>query len=114
MAEFWWGASPKTEIRHHGHYYPSCKGKCGPILHHMLQGLQVEENPMLKKLQTPAEALETLFEDPWLVVINKPAGLLSVPGKEEGADSVVRPRCSTTAAQVNEFITEASSINGST
>ena len=88
MAEFWWGASPKTEIRHHGHYYPSCKGKCGPILHHMLQGLQVEENPMLKKLQTPAKALETLFEDPWLVVINKPAGLLSVPGKEEGADSV--------------------------
>lgn len=88
MAEFWWGASPKTEIRHHGHYYPSCKGKCGPILHHMLQGLQVEENPMLKKMQTPAEALETLFEDPWLVVINKPAGLLSVPGKEEGADSV--------------------------
>lgn len=88
MAEFWWGASPKTEIRHHGHYYPSCKGKCGPILHHMLQGIQVEENPMLKKLQTPAEALETLFEDPWLVVINKPAGLLSVPGKEEGADSV--------------------------
>lgn len=88
MAEFWWGASPKTEIRHHGHYYPSCKGKCGPILHHMLQGLQVEENPILKKLQTPAKALETLFEDPWLVVINKPAGLLSVPGKEEGADSV--------------------------
>lgn len=88
MAEFWWGASPKTEIRHHGHYYPSCKGKCGPILHHMLQGLQVEENPMLKKMQTPAEALETLFEDPWLVVINKPAGVLSVPGKEEGADSV--------------------------
>ena len=45
MAEFWWGDSPKTEIRHHGHYYPACKGKCEPILQHMLQGLQVEEKP---------------------------------------------------------------------
>ena len=49
MAEFWWGDSPKTEIRHHGHYYPACKGKCEPILQHMLQGLQVEENPHVEK-----------------------------------------------------------------
>ena len=46
MAEFWWGASPKNEIRHHGYYYPACKGKCEPILQHMLQGLDVEENPL--------------------------------------------------------------------
>lgn len=45
MAEFWWGDSPKAEIRHHGYYYPACKGKCEPILKHMLQGLEVEENP---------------------------------------------------------------------
>lgn len=83
MAEFWWGDSPKTEIRHHGHYYPACKGKCEPILQHMLQGLQVEENPMLKRMQVPSQNLEIVYEDPWLSVINKPAGMLSVPGKED-------------------------------
>ena len=44
MAEFWWGDSPKNEIRHHGYYYPSCKGKCEPILQHMLQGLGKAED----------------------------------------------------------------------
>ena len=83
MAEFWWGDSPKTEIRHHGHYYPACKGKCEPILQHMLQGLQVEENPMLKRMQVPSKNLEIVYEDPWLSVINKPAGILSGPGKED-------------------------------
>ena len=83
MAEFWWGDSPKTEIRHHGHYYPACKGKCEPILQHMLQGLQVEENPMLKRMQVPSQNLEIVYEDPWISVINKPAGMLSVPGKED-------------------------------
>ena len=83
MAEFWWGDSPKTEIRYHGHYYPACKGKCEPILQHMLQGLQVEENPMLKRMQVPSKNLEIVYEDPWLSVINKPAGMLSVPGKED-------------------------------
>lgn len=83
MAEFWWGDFPKTEIRHHGHYYPACKGKCEPILQHMLQGLQVEENPMLKRMQVPSQNLEIVYEDPWLSVINKPAGMLSVPGKED-------------------------------
>lgn len=83
MAEFWWGDSPKTEIRHHGHYYPACKGKCEPILQHMLQGLQVEENPMLKRMQVPSQNLEIVYEDPWLSVINKPAGMLSVSGKED-------------------------------
>lgn len=83
MAEFWWGDSPKTEIRHHGHYYPACKGKCEPILQHMLQGLQVEENPMLKRMQVPSKNLEIVYEDSWLSVINKPAGMLSVLGKED-------------------------------
>ena len=92
MAEFWWGDSPKTEIRHHGHYYPACKGKCEPILQHMLQGLQVEENPMLKRMQVPSKDLEIIYEDPWLLVINKPAGMLSVPGKEDAVSvySLVR------------------------
>lgn len=87
MAEFWWGDSPKNEIRHHGYYYPSCKGKCEPILQHMLQGLEVDENPLLDNVHKDTE-LETMFEDKWLVVINKPAGMLSVPGKAEDVDSV--------------------------
>ena len=86
MAEFWWGDSPKAEIRHHGYYYPACKGKCGPILGHMLQGLEVEENPLLKK-HYHEMPLEIVYEDNYLVVINKPAGMLSVPGKGE-IDSV--------------------------
>ena len=88
MAEFWWGDSPKTEIRHHGHYYPACKGKCEPILQHMLQGLQVEENPMLKRMQVPSQNLEIVYEDPWLSVINKPAGMLSQPA-DDGTPSLV-------------------------
>lgn len=87
MAEFWWGDSPKNEIRHHGYYYPSCKGKCEPILQHMLQGLEVDENPLLNPVHEDKE-LEIVFEDEWLLVVNKPAGMLSVPGKAEDRDSV--------------------------
>lgn len=87
MAEFWWGNSPKTEVRHHGYYYPSCKGKCEPILQHMLQGLEVDENPLSPQAHRKEE-LEIVFEDEWLVVVNKPSGMLSVPGKEEETDSV--------------------------
>lgn len=82
MAEFWWGDSPKTEIRHHGYYYPACKSKCEPILKHMLQGLDVETNPLSCNLHKETE-LEILFEDEWLLVVNKPAGMLSVPGKAD-------------------------------
>lgn len=87
MAEFWWGDSPKNEIRHHGYYYPSCKGKCEPILQHMLQGLEVDENPLLDNVHKDTR-LEIVFEDEWLLVINKPVGMLSVPGKAEDMDSV--------------------------
>lgn len=78
MAEFWWGSSPKSEIRRHGHYYPACKEKCEPILTHMLQGLKVEENLLLS--ESPNQ-VTVLYEDEWLAVVNKPTGLLSVPGK---------------------------------
>ncbi len=80
MAEFWWGQSPKGEVRVHGQYYPACRGKCEPILGHMLTGLEVEANPMLLN---PAEGkmLKIVFEDESIIVINKPAEFLSVPGK---------------------------------
>lgn len=79
MAEFWVGDSPKEEIRRHGCFYPSCKAKCEPILGWMLQGLDVEPNPLVKQIdETP---LDVIFEDEWLIVVNKPAGMLSIPGK---------------------------------
>ena len=82
MAEFWWGNSPKNEVRHHGYFYPACKGKCEPILRHMLQGLEVEANPMQQEAERGNEKLNIVYEDQWLLIINKPAGMLSVPGKE--------------------------------
>lgn len=86
MAEFWWGKSPKAEIRRHGNFYPACKGKCEPILKHMLQGLDVEENPLMYNAHRHTE-VETVWEDEWLLVVNKPEGMLSVPGKAD-VDSI--------------------------
>ncbi len=79
MAEFWWGAAPKSAIRHHKHYYPSCYSKCQPILGHMLKGLTVAENPLLVN---PAQGkqLTIVYQDDDLLVVNKPAEFLSVPG----------------------------------
>ncbi|MES2800040.1 MAG: RluA family pseudouridine synthase [Bacteroidota bacterium] len=81
LAEFWWGASPSSEIRVHGQYYPACKGKCEPILKHMLDGIELDENPLLQAIKIEKE-LEILFEDDYLLAINKPAELLSVPGRQ--------------------------------
>ncbi len=79
MAEFWWGASPRSEIRKHKQFYPACTGKCKPILGHMLEGIELDENPFL----LPADkdlSLDIIYEDEYLVVVNKPSGLRSVPG----------------------------------
>ncbi len=90
MAEFWWGASPKAEIRRHGHYYPACKGKCEPILRHMLQGLNVDPDPLQAlQLKAAGSELSIVYEDPSIAIVNKPAGMLSVPGNT-GAPSVAR------------------------
>ncbi len=78
MAEFWQGVSPRGEVRHDGHFYPSCNSKCKPILMHMMQGLDVEPNPLAEI--APPEP-EVLLEDKEIVVINKPCGMLSVDGK---------------------------------
>jgi tRNA pseudouridine32 synthase/23S rRNA pseudouridine746 synthase len=82
MAEFWWGKSPNSEIRKHKQFYPACKSKCEPILmQHMLDGLDMEENPFE---QNPAEGkdISIVYDDEYLVLINKPAEFLSVPGKQ--------------------------------
>ena len=80
LAEFWWGQSPNSEIRKHKQFYPACKSKCEPILAHMLEGIQMDENPLL---ENPAEGknISIVYEDEYLAVINKPAEFLSVPGK---------------------------------
>ena len=80
MAEFWWGPSPKTEIRQHGQFYPACRGKCKPVLTWMLQGLDVDPNPEEQNGQ-PQLDIDIVYEDDWLIVVNKPSGLLSVPGR---------------------------------
>lgn len=89
MAEFWWGNSPITEIRKQGNFYPACKGKCAPILAFMLQGLEVEENPLIKDKHAEWSP-EIIYEDADLLVVNKPAGMLSVPGKEPGRSLIDR------------------------
>lgn len=83
MAEFWMGQSPKEELRQDGHYYPACRSKCRPILHFMLQGLDVEPNPVLERNRLMANRLKVIYEDSDIVVVNKPSGMLSVPGNDE-------------------------------
>ena len=82
MAMFWWGESPKEEIRHHLQFYPACNGKCKPILHWMLPD-RVFDSKIAEK-----QALEILYEDDQLAVIHKPSGLLSVPGRDSSQPSV--------------------------
>ena len=86
MAEFWWGESPASEIRHHLHYYPACRSKCLPILTHMLKGLDVAPNPLAQKRHIAEPRV--LYADEYILVVDKPAGMLSVPGKAEDSASV--------------------------
>ena len=85
MAMFWWGPSPKTEIRQHGNYYPACNGKCKPILEWMLEGIDVDDKDWdrtdNKTELALSERLQILYEDDYLAVVVKPSGMLSVPGK---------------------------------
>ncbi len=93
IAMFWWGASPLQEIRLHGQFYPACSGKCKPILSWMLEGLLDKILPPKSvsrgknSIQKEGDdlALPILFEDDYLAILNKPAGLLSVPGKGSAA-----------------------------
>ena len=124
MGEFWWGDSPKGEIRRHGEFYPSCKGKCAPILGFMLQGLEVaapvhsagtacnlrvsavvgvsgtsccsdtagvsedsvvveaSDNIMSQVAAVYPVPIDVLYEDDWILAVDKPSGILSVPGKD--------------------------------
>ena len=85
MAMFWWGESPKEEIRHHLQFYPACNGKCKPILHWMLPASTFEPAAVNPSIYNK---VETLYEDREIAVIHKPEGLLSVPGKDTAQPSV--------------------------
>ena len=92
MAEFWWGQSTKEELRQHGNFYPACRGKCKPILTWMMEGLDVDVNP--ETLGFPHLEIETIYEDDALLVVNKPSGMLSSPGRTEeySVETVMRQR----------------------
>lgn len=100
MGEFWWGAPPANELRRQGHFYPSCSGKCKPLLRHMLKGIEVDTDP-LSAAKAAAfcagkEAFpDIVYEDEWLMVVNKPADFLSVPGRSERPSvlSFAKERC---------------------
>ena len=91
MAMFWWGKSPEGEIRHHLHYYPACSGKCKPVLQFMLPAEVLAAKPQ----RTLSEQLEIVYEDADLWVVNKPSGMLSVPGKtnQESVISLLQAHC---------------------
>ncbi|HEX3479917.1 MAG TPA: RluA family pseudouridine synthase [Kofleriaceae bacterium] len=82
LAEFWWGAPPATGGRRAGQFYPSCRGKCGPLLAFMLDGLACAAAPVFGAAATAADEPRVVHEDRWLVVVDKPCGLLSVPGRD--------------------------------
>lgn len=81
MAEFWWGKSPKSEVRKHKKFYPACMGKCEPILKHMLSGIETDKNPF-EINPADGKELEILYEDQDIIAVNKPSEFLSVPGKQ--------------------------------
>ena len=78
MGEFWYGASPRREVRTQGRFYPSCTGKCGPLLEFMLQGLDVEPNPLA---QRSTRDPRIVFQDQYIIVAEKPSGMLAAPGR---------------------------------
>ena len=92
MAEFWWGQSTKEELRQHLNYYPACRGKCKPILTWMMEGLDVDVNP--ETLGFQRMELPIVYEDDAIVVVDKPSGMLSVPGRieEYSVATVMRQR----------------------
>ncbi len=106
MGEFWWGDSPESEIRRQGEFYPSCHHKCFPILSYMLQGIDVEPNPLAAECDLP---LSVVWEDAWMQVVDKPAGLASVAGKAHSDSVEARVRRTLPEAMVAHRLDQATS-----
>lgn len=92
IAEFWWGESPKQEVRHHLHYYPACRGRCLPLLSWMLprESVAIDTTASTDTIVS----ISIIFEDDQIAVIVKPAGMLSVPGNtgETSVYDIMRQR----------------------
>ena len=81
IAEYWYGRGKEGEVRIHGRHYPACRGKCRPVLGWMLQGLIIEP-PLDSNCDADIDLKpEVIFENQWFCVVDKPSGILSVPGK---------------------------------
>ncbi|MEH1911076.1 RluA family pseudouridine synthase [Nostoc sp.] len=114
MAEFWWGASSVNQDKIPGEFYGACAERCQPLMGFLLSGLRPISIPnrdfhtiaplFLNRLthlrrsnvfDSPAFStikgeIPILYEDKWLIAVNKPAGLLSVPGRyRDRQDSVL-------------------------
>ena len=75
MGEFWYGKSPATAVRTHGHFYPSCTSKCGPLLAYMLRGLETSGST-----SDSAPEAKIVYEDEDIIAVSKSSGMPSVPG----------------------------------
>jgi tRNA pseudouridine32 synthase / 23S rRNA pseudouridine746 synthase len=76
MAEFWWGENSSDKCQ--GEFYGACAERCQPLMGFMLSGLSS---------QAQGDALPIVYEDRYLIAVDKPAGLLSVPGRDlDGQD----------------------------
>ncbi|CAH7134869.1 RNA pseudouridine synthase [Vibrio chagasii] len=80
LAEFWWGLPPTDIIRQHGNLYPVCQSKSFEILEHQLNGIDLEDNPLIVN-PAVGKSFDIVYEDDEIVVVNKPEEFLSVPGK---------------------------------
>ncbi|BAY48912.1 pseudouridine synthase [Scytonema sp. HK-05] len=118
MAEFWWGKSSCNQDKVQGEFYGACAERCQPLMGFLLSGLRPNPptpfprreggvlslsspppNPLLQGGGQGAafvakgvwgEVIPILYEDEWLIAVNKPAGLLSVPGRyRDTQDSVL-------------------------
>ncbi len=81
IAEYWYGKPKRGEVRVHGMHYPACRGKCLPVLCWMLQGLDVKPPLDTERLAGEAGIPKIIYENQWFCVVEKPSGMLSVPGK---------------------------------
>ncbi|OCQ94606.1 RNA pseudouridine synthase [Oscillatoriales cyanobacterium USR001] len=95
MAEFWWGNSSINLDKIQGEFYGACTERCQPLMGFLLSGLPQKHFLETSKNQQKSaisvtENLPIIYEDRWLIAVNKPSGLLSVPGRyQDRQDSIL-------------------------
>ena len=90
IAEFWWGESPKREIRHHFQFYPACNGKCKPILSWQLaQPLPSRREggspPQPSRREGAGVYVQTLFVDDQIAVVHHAPTFPECNGSYDGS-----------------------------